>query len=269
MNALAFTYAGLPVRTGETADPSWFVARDVCAVLGITWSGATLAAIRTDWKGMLKLNTPGGEQEFAAITEAALYKLAFRSNKPEAEAFTDWVAAEVLPAIRKTGRYEVSPAPALDFSDPLVAAQLYIKAESERRAAVEKNNRLALAVSALQPKAAFADAVRFGEADMNIGTFAKIIRVKHLFEWLRERRYLYHRAGHNVPFAQFGEDGQGLFTVKMVPKAGRMYPVTSVTGKGQLRIALELGVGVQPVLALAGGKLEPSGGVNPQQQKTG
>ena len=35
-----------------------------------------------------------------------MYKLAFRSNKPEADAFTNWVASEVLPSIRKTGKYE-------------------------------------------------------------------------------------------------------------------------------------------------------------------
>ena len=44
------------------------------------------------------------------IKEPAVYKLAFRSNKPEAEAFTEWVAEEVLPSIRKTGSYSVPDA---------------------------------------------------------------------------------------------------------------------------------------------------------------
>jgi prophage antirepressor-like protein len=48
------------------------------------------------------------ENELTCITEAALYKLAFRSNKPAADAFTNWVASEVLPSIHKTGQY-VSP----------------------------------------------------------------------------------------------------------------------------------------------------------------
>ncbi|OIO03169.1 MAG: hypothetical protein AUJ49_05040 [Desulfovibrionaceae bacterium CG1_02_65_16] len=46
----------------------------------------------------------------ATIAEPAVYKLAFRSNKPEADAFTNWVASEVLPAIRKTGQYAAKPA---------------------------------------------------------------------------------------------------------------------------------------------------------------
>ena len=48
-----------------------------------------------------KLNNAG--ENF--ITESGVYKLVFKSHKPNAEAFTDWVADEVLPAIRKTGGY--------------------------------------------------------------------------------------------------------------------------------------------------------------------
>lgn len=43
------------------------------------------------------------------LTESGVYKLAFRSNKPEAEAFTNWVSDDVLPTIRKTGSYNISP----------------------------------------------------------------------------------------------------------------------------------------------------------------
>lgn len=41
------------------------------------------------------------------LTESGMYKLVFRSNKSKAEEFTDWVADEVLPAIRKDGKYEI------------------------------------------------------------------------------------------------------------------------------------------------------------------
>lgn len=39
------------------------------------------------------------------LTESGVYKLVFKSHKPNAEAFTDWIADEVLPTIRKTGGY--------------------------------------------------------------------------------------------------------------------------------------------------------------------
>lgn len=39
------------------------------------------------------------------LTESGVYKLVFKSHKPNAEKFTDWIADEVLPEIRKTGGY--------------------------------------------------------------------------------------------------------------------------------------------------------------------
>ena len=41
------------------------------------------------------------------ITESGVYKLVFKSHKPNAEKFTDWIADEVLPALRQTGHYEM------------------------------------------------------------------------------------------------------------------------------------------------------------------
>lgn len=50
-----------------------------------------------------KLNNAG--ENF--LTESGVYKLVFKSHKPNAEAFTDWIADEVLPTLRKTGTYEM------------------------------------------------------------------------------------------------------------------------------------------------------------------
>lgn len=50
-----------------------------------------------------KLNNAG--EKF--LTESGVYKLVFKSHKPNAEAFTDWIADEVLPTLRKTGSYEM------------------------------------------------------------------------------------------------------------------------------------------------------------------
>ena len=51
-----------------------------------------------------KLNNAG--ENF--LTESGVYKLVFKSHKPNAEAFTDWIADEVLPSLRKNGHYAVS-----------------------------------------------------------------------------------------------------------------------------------------------------------------
>ena len=47
----------------------------------------------------------GGKQNLLYINEPNLYKVIFQSRKESAERFTDWVAGEVLPSIRKTGSY--------------------------------------------------------------------------------------------------------------------------------------------------------------------
>jgi hypothetical protein len=53
-----------------------------------------------------KFTTPNKTQKHTIfLNEAGLYKLAFKSNKKEAEEFTDWIAEVVLPSIRKTGSY--------------------------------------------------------------------------------------------------------------------------------------------------------------------
>jgi prophage antirepressor-like protein len=114
-NIRLFEYKGKRIRTDDIDGVVWFVAKDVCEALEISWSGSTLGSIKPDWQRMIKLITPRGEQELKAISEPALYKLAFRSNKAEAERFTDWVAEEVLPQIRKTGRYEAEPQGLVSF----------------------------------------------------------------------------------------------------------------------------------------------------------
>lgn len=114
-----FNFGATQIRTlTDDQGQAWFAAVDVCKSLEIKWQGAkTLARIKDEWRGVGKFPTPssedgrgGGEQEIIIINEPAVYKLAFRSHKEEAERFTDWLAGEVLPAIRKTGRYEAHPA---------------------------------------------------------------------------------------------------------------------------------------------------------------
>jgi prophage antirepressor-like protein len=110
-----FEFQKKKVRCVGTDRDPWFVAKDVCEALGMTWKGSeSLASIPADWRGVRKLRTPqenqytrhgAGMTEVIVINEAAVYKLAFRSQKPEADAFTNWVAKEVLPCIRRTGSY--------------------------------------------------------------------------------------------------------------------------------------------------------------------
>lgn len=90
------------MRDGEP----WFVAKDICAILGIEWKGSdSIGPLDEDEKDVTSINTPGGIQEVLIISESGLYALIFKSRKPEAKAFRKWVTSEVLPSIRKSGKY--------------------------------------------------------------------------------------------------------------------------------------------------------------------
>lgn len=103
------------IRTTMINNEPWFVAKDVAIALNIAWGGGDrLAQIPNDWKRVRsfrtqsKNNRGGDMRELKVINEPAVYKLAFRSNKPEADKFVNWIAEEVLPSIRKTGSYSVN-----------------------------------------------------------------------------------------------------------------------------------------------------------------
>ncbi len=86
----------------------WFCGVDVCNILGYENSRATIQK-HCKQGGVSKRYTPtqSGEQEMIFINEPNLYRLIIKSRKPEAEPFETWVFEEVLPQIRKTGKYEV------------------------------------------------------------------------------------------------------------------------------------------------------------------
>lgn len=107
------------VRVLEVYGNPWFVASDVCTILGIVHAASSLRLLDDDEKGVHSMHTLGGEQRVTIINESGMYALILRSRKPEAKQFRKWVTSEVLPAIRKTGRYE-EPAKTEDIvTEPL------------------------------------------------------------------------------------------------------------------------------------------------------
>ena len=106
-----FAFRDQSVRTVIKNGEPWFVAKDVCDVLGIANSRDAVSRIRGKDKGVASCDTPGGVQNLSIISEAGLYCLVLRSDKPAAEPFIDWVTSEVLPILRRTGRYAMPKAP--------------------------------------------------------------------------------------------------------------------------------------------------------------
>lgn len=106
MGALTIlNFKGAAVRAVTIDGEPWWVAKDVCEVLGIRNSRDAVSRLDDDEKGVGKTDTLGGSQELVVVSEPGLYKLIARSNKPEAKAFLRWVTHDVLPSIRQTGSY--------------------------------------------------------------------------------------------------------------------------------------------------------------------
>lgn len=108
---VALQFEGENVRMTEIGGDPWWVATDVCRVLGYGRPRDALRNIKDKHKGAHIVRTPGGEQTYVVVSEAGLYELIMKSRRPEAVAFKDWVVEEVLPSIRKYGFYSLKPQP--------------------------------------------------------------------------------------------------------------------------------------------------------------
>lgn len=98
-----FTYGDNQIRAIEKNGEAWLVAKDVCDILDIKNSRDALNALDDDEKMTVGISDGqkkrGGAQFYNFINEPGLYRLTFRSNKPEAKKFTRWVVHEILPLV--------------------------------------------------------------------------------------------------------------------------------------------------------------------------
>ena len=95
-----------PVRVRVMNGQTWFVAKDVCKVLGISNHKDAVSRLDDDeMRGVGITDLIGRTQRMSAVSESGLYHLVFQSRKPEARKFRRWVTGEVLPQIRMTGGY--------------------------------------------------------------------------------------------------------------------------------------------------------------------
>ena len=151
MNELqrVFEFDGKQVRAKAVDGRVWFAAKDICAILDISNHRNAVAKLNEGQKGVQVMDTPGGPQEMAVITEAGVYKIAFTSQKPEAERFTDWVAEEVLPTIRQHGAYMTPEVieKAIINPDFVIRLATRLKEERELRLEVEATNAILMHVN--------------------------------------------------------------------------------------------------------------------------
>ena len=96
------------IRVIERDGEPWFVAADVCRALELEDVNKAISRLDDDEGTRIEIPHPQNPEKrmtVNAVNEPGLYSLVLGSRKPEAKAFKRWVTHEVIPSIRKTGRY--------------------------------------------------------------------------------------------------------------------------------------------------------------------
>lgn len=105
-----FDFETQSIQLIERAGEPWFVAKDLCEILGLDNVPAAVGRLDDDERDAIILNdSVGRENRLTIVSESGMYSLVLGSRKPIAKKLKRWVTHDVLPAIRKTGRYELQP----------------------------------------------------------------------------------------------------------------------------------------------------------------
>lgn len=241
-----FKFENKNVRTLLIGNEPWFVGKDVAEILGYSKSRNALArhVDDEDKKGVPIQDSIGRMQNTPIINESGLYSLILSSKLPSAKEFKHWITSEVLPQIRKTGKYAPRPlsreellAKAVLEADTMIKEQKVLL-EQKTRELEEMNNKL----EEQKPKVIFAESVVASDSAILIRELAHLIKQngfeigeKRLYAWMRERGYICK--GSCEPTQRALE--LGLFeiivrTVQRGDKSPLETRTTKVTGKGQV-----------------------------------
>lgn len=228
------------VRMVVKGEDVWFVAQDVCDVLGINKQRDAYSRLDEDERGSVVVDTLGGQQNVNAINESGLYSLILRSRKPQAKAFKKWVTGEVLPSIRKHGAYMTGQVLEQAVTNPDFAIGLLtkLKEEKEKLAAAQQQ------IVQQQPLVTFAEACMQSNESLKVSEVAKLaakhnikIGQRQLFAKLREWNLMFKRSTEPTQSAVekgYFEIAQG---VKQKPSGEPFtWTTTYVTPKGQAYI---------------------------------
>ena len=180
-NNQVFNFGDYEVRTLIKEGEPWFVAKDVCDVLDIQNTTQATGRLDEDERSMFNIGRQGMTN---IINESGLYSLILASRKPEAKAFKKWVTSEVLPSIRKQGKYEVKPTVPQSYSQALLeAGRLAAIVEQQELLMQEQKEALILAA----PKVEYVDNFVERGNNRSLTDVAKELEIsaKELGRWLR------------------------------------------------------------------------------------
>jgi anti-repressor protein len=224
-----FDFEKQQVRTVIIDSEIWFVASDVTKILGYL-DGRKAIITHTKGSFKMKLPTKGGLQELTLINESDLYLLVLKSETNNSKKFQEWVTEKILPSIRKTGSYSVTPKKELSIEEMtlLVIQNMQSKIADQQKQLEEQ-----------KPKVEFAEKIVNTKNGVSIGDFAKAIGMgqNKLFDWLRKNKYL---MSNNIPYQQYIDNGYFKVIEWVLEKKNQAKFKTLITGKGQEYISSKI-----------------------------
>ena len=250
-----FSYNGKELRTTEQNGVIWFVAKDICDMLGHTNARKAVKSLDNDEK-MTVTNSyshsgqRGGAQYMTFVNEPGMYKLIFKSRKEAAKEFTRWVTHEVLPQIRQHGMYLTDKVAEVVSTDPTAFDELLARYVSECKKTQELQEKLNAdraftnlghVVLALPGSMTVQAAAHF------LAQYGFDIGQNRLFKKCREEGFLCKRKGkqYNQPTQKAIESG--LFNAEI---SGGFRPIAMVTPKGLSYLTEKFAGETYPLLLL-------------------
>lgn len=217
------------VRTVKRNGDPWFIAVDVCNILGVTNTTVAMDGLEDFEKAKLNLGLQGGKTN--VISESGFYTLVLRSRKPIAKPFRLWVTQEILPQIRQTGGY--IPIEENDTEELIMAKGLLIASETIKK----KDNIIAQKNKLLEKQKPIVDNYKIlmdtkGTFSMNEVAHFVGVGEYYLFKFLRDIGILFYNATQdNVPY----ENTVNKTKFKVVPAIapdGSAHSVTRILPSG-------------------------------------
>ncbi|MDT0305095.1 phage antirepressor [Streptomonospora wellingtoniae] len=238
MSLQPFTFpdTGQPVRVVEIDGDPWFVGRDAALILGHANTSEALKyhvpAGHRKGSESLPFSDLGLHPQTVLISEAGLYRLIMRSNTPAAERFQEWVTAEVLPSIRRTGGY--GAAPAVPSAPQTYAEALRALADQHEATEVERQR-----AAALEPDAEYTRRTADADGLRLVGQVAKAwgMQEKQLRQYLYAEGLLIRGgARRNDPTAYAIEREWLVSKSRLAGQPERRTWTTYVTPRGEVGI---------------------------------
>lgn len=168
-----FPVTGQDIRSILVDGEPWFVGRDIAELLGFTNPRKAVRdhvpAGHRRGNESFPLSDLGFQSQTVLIDEAGMYRLVMRANTPTAEAFQEWVTADVLPTIRRTGSYGSAAAPSLDSPAGVLALAEAFHETAKRLVSAEQQ------VAALAPAAEAWEVLAEAAGDYSLRDAAHIL----------------------------------------------------------------------------------------------